>query len=193
MEQSDLLRFVVEVLERLRIRYFVTGSMASVFYGEPRYTNDIDIVVQLPAGKVKAFCRTFPIEDFYVSEEAAREAVLSSGQFNILHPSSGLKVDVIIPRETVFDRGRFLRSRRLPSAADFQVMFSSPEDVIIKKMEFYRDGQSEKHLRDIASMLKVSGNRLDRDYIEDWANRFGLVDVWRKVSGSSGGSKSEDT
>lgn len=72
MEPSDLLRFVVGVLERLGIRYFVTGSTVTIFYGEPRFTNDIDIVVDLPASGVSEFCRQFPDDDFYVSTEVAR-------------------------------------------------------------------------------------------------------------------------
>lgn len=67
MEQSELLRFVVSVLERLGLKYFVTGSTVTIFYGEPRFTNDIDIVVDLPPDVVPEFCRQFPAGDFYVS------------------------------------------------------------------------------------------------------------------------------
>ncbi len=72
MEQSELLRFVVEALERIGLRYFVTGSMATIFFGEPRFTNDIDIVVDLPADKIAPLCAAFPSPDFYLSEETVR-------------------------------------------------------------------------------------------------------------------------
>ena len=75
MEQDDLLRFAIEILERMKLPYVVTGSMASIMFGEPRLTNDIDIVVRLPASQVKEFCRQFPEDQFYVSEDAARDAV----------------------------------------------------------------------------------------------------------------------
>jgi hypothetical protein len=71
MEQSELLHFVVSALERLGLRYFVTGSTVTIFFGEPRFTNDIDIVVDLPERAVPEFCRQFPENDFYVSEVAA--------------------------------------------------------------------------------------------------------------------------
>ncbi len=96
MEQSELLRFLVTALENLNLPYFITGSTVTIFYGEPRFTNDIDVVVDLPGEEVSAFCRRFPDGDFYVSEEAVRDAVARRSQFNIIHPRSGLKIDVMI-------------------------------------------------------------------------------------------------
>ena len=181
MEQSELLRRVTGVLERLGLRYFVTGSVATIFFGEPRFTNDIDIVVDLPPAKISAFCAEFPEEDFYLSEESARRAVARRGQFNLIHPRSGLKVDFMVPGDSALDRSRFLRARRLSSGPDFEAYFSSPEDVILKKMEFFQEGHSEKHLRDIAGVLKVSGDQVDRSYIEDWVSKLGLEEVWEEV------------
>ncbi|HEX5720255.1 MAG TPA: hypothetical protein VF179_29135 [Thermoanaerobaculia bacterium] len=181
METSELLRFVAGTLEKLGIRYFVTGSMATIFFGEPRFTNDIDIVVDLPPGKISAFCAAFPEDDFYLSEESARRAVSRRGQFNVIHPRSGLKIDFMVPGDSPLDRSRFLRARRLSPGPDFQAFFSSPEDVILKKMEFFQEGHSEKHLRDIVGVLKVSGDQIDRSYIEDWVSKLGLEEVWREI------------
>lgn len=181
MEQSELLRFLASTLEKLGIPYFVTGSMATVFYGEPRFTNDIDVVVDLPPDKVAAFCGAFPDEDFYLSEESARRAVARRGQFNVIHPRSGLKVDFMVSGDSPLDRSRFLRALRLSPGPDFQAFFSSPEDVILKKMEFYQEGHSEKHLRDIAGVFKVSRDQIDRAYIEGWVSRLGLEEVWQEV------------
>jgi hypothetical protein len=181
MEQSDLLRFVVDAIERLGLRYFVTGSTVTIFYGEPRFTNDIDIVVQLPAGAVRDFCRQFPDEDFYVSEEAALDAVQRRSQFNIIHPRSGLKVDVIIPAATEFNQSRFERATRVHAGTDWDAAFSSPEDAIIKKMEYFREGGAEKHLRDIIGVLKMSGEAIDVTYIERWASALTLDDIWRGI------------
>ena len=114
MEQSELLRFVVSVLERLNLPYFVTGSTVTIFYGEPRFTNDIDIVVDLPAAAVEEFCRQFPEDDFYVSQQAASDAVRRRSQFNIIQPRSGLKVDVIVPAASEFNRARFAASQESP-------------------------------------------------------------------------------
>ena len=181
MEQSDLLRFVVSVLERLGLRYFVTGSTVTIFYGEPRFTNDIDIVVDLPAAAAPEFCRQFPADDFYVSEHAAVEAVRRQSQFNIIQPRTGLEVDVIIPAPSEFNRARFARARRVQAGDGWDASFSSPEDAIVKKMEFFRAGGSDKHLRDITGVLKTSGGEIDRAYIDQWAATLGLTEIWQAI------------
>lgn len=181
MEPYELLRYVVTVLEQLELPYLITGSMASIRFGEPRLTNDIDIVVRLPLDKIGALCGAFPADEFYVSEDAARSAVLHHGQFNVIHPTSGLKVDLITPHDTAFDRQQFVRASREQLEEHWHVTFASPEDVIIKKMEFYKEGESEKHLRDIAGMLKISSERIDCDYIAEWADRLGLNAIWQAI------------
>ena len=181
MEQSELLRFVVAAMERLGLQYFVTGSTVTIFYGEPRFTNDIDIVVDLPAGAVAEFCRQFPPDDFYVSEEAASDAVRRRSQFNIIHPAFGLKVDIIVPAATEFNQSRFQRARRVHAGPDWDASFSSPEDVIVKKMESFREGGSEKHLRDVAGVVRTSGADIDTAYIDRRAAAFGLSEVWHRI------------
>lgn len=181
MEQDELLRFAVGVLERLRLPYFVTGSIATVFYGEPRFTNDIDIVVDLPLARVGELCRAFPPDRFYVDEESARAAVERRGQFNVIHPASGLKLDLVVPEKDEFDRSRFARKVRVHPAADYEASFASIEDVILKKMDYYRRGGSEKHLRDIAGVLRISGEEVDAGYIEEWASRLGLSEIWQAI------------
>ena len=181
MEPSDLLRFVVSVLERLGTRYFITGSTVTIFYGEPRFTNDIDVVVDLAESSVDTFCQQFPEQDFYVSANSARDAVRRCSQFNIIHPASGLKVDVIIPAMTEFNQSRFARARRVRAGEGWDASFSSPEDAIVKKMEFFRKGGSDKHLRDISGVLKTSGEQMDRAYIDKWAATLGLVDIWQAI------------
>ncbi len=181
MEPFNLLRYVARIPEDLGLPYFVTGSTATIFYGEPRFTNDIDIVVDLHEEAIIPFCRSFPADHFYISEEAAREAVLHKTQFNIIHPASGLKVDVIVPEPSPFNTSRFDRARRLHAAADLDVRFASPEDAIIKKMDYYREGGSEKHLRDIAGVLKTSRDQIDLAYIHHWAHELGLDEIWSAI------------
>ena len=181
MEQSELLRQTTAALTRLGIPHFVTGGLASIFYGEPRFTNDIDIVVDLPADKIAALCASFSSEEFYLSPEAVSDAVARRRQFNILHPASGLKVDIMMSSGDEFDRGRFARRRELSTSPEHQVSFASPEDVILKKLLYFREGGSDKHLRDIAGILRVSGSALDQQYLAEWAERLGVADLWRHV------------
>lgn len=192
MEQSELLRYVTAHLEQLGLRYFVTGSVATIFFGEPRFTNDIDIVVDLPERRIADFCKGFPADDFYVSEEAVRRAVSKRRQFNVIHPVSGLKVDIMVPTEDAFNRSRFARTRRLRTGPGRDAVFASPEDVILKKLEYYREGGSEKHLRDIAGILKISGEQLDFAYLDEWSARQGVADLWVRVRTAAGAATSTD-
>lgn len=182
MDLSELLAFLAETFDDLDVRYLVTGSMATVFFGEPRFTNDIDVVLELDLAKVERFCQRFPAADFYLSEPAIREAVHHHSQFNIIHPTSGLKVDVMIPDDSPFNRSRLSRVVREKTSDDVEICFASPEDVIIKKMEYYRLGGSEKHLRDITGVLKVCGERVDRSYIDGWAERLDLAEIWQAIT-----------
>ncbi|HEY4235551.1 MAG TPA: hypothetical protein VGM76_19120 [Lacipirellulaceae bacterium] len=179
MEQDELLRNLCESLERLNLRYLITGSQATIAYGEPRFTNDIDVLVALDDAHTDVFVAAFPESDFYLSREAVREAIRDRGMFNIIHPASGLKIDVIIPENLLYDRGRFERGRRIQITPDFSAVFASPEDVILKKLQFYQMGKSDKHLRDIAGVLRISGDQLDHEYIAKTAKQFRLTDEWQ--------------
>lgn len=187
MGPYELLQIIIEALDRLHIPYLVTGSVAAMAYGEPRLTNDIDIIADVKESHIPGLLDAFPAEEYYISDDMIREAIRYQGQFNIIHPSSGLKVDIIIRTNSPFDISRFRRVRRIQPAATYEADFSSPEDVIIKKMEFYKMGGSEKHLRDITGILKVSGHEVDMQYIADWAARLGLIEIWEAIRGRLGG------
>jgi hypothetical protein len=130
---------------------------------------------------VGEFCRRFSQRGLYVSEDAARQAVLDRTQFNLIDPESGVKVDVIVPESNAFNESRFARARRVRATGEIVAWFSSPEDAIIKKMEYYREGGSEKHLRDIASVLTTSRDQIDMAYIDRWAGQLGLDDLWNTI------------
>jgi hypothetical protein len=111
MGLSELLARFIRVLDELGVAYRVVGSVASITYGEPRFTNDIDVVVDLPFEQADRFCSFFPAEEFYCYRDAVIEAIRQRRQFNIIHFESGIKIDVFIsepgfPAETLFDRGR---------------------------------------------------------------------------------------
>lgn len=180
MEERDLLAHTVAALERLNIPYFVTGSVASGLWGEPRLTNDIDIVAHIGRDSLGIFCEAFPSPEFYVSDAAARAAVERGGQFNIIHPDTGLKIDIIVVPPSAYDTSRINRRVRVSDAA-VQGYFASPEDVILSKMLFYKEGQSEKHLRDITGVLRLCRSPIDYQYIQEWAQELDVVDIWQAI------------
>lgn len=184
MVPTELFHRLIAELERLQVRYLITGSMATSVHGAPRLTNDIDVVIDLPAERVDDFCAAFPEPEYYCPKQAVVQAVRDRFAFNILHPSSGLKVDIFVAANDEFDRSRLERAVRLRGGPDFDAWFASPEDVILKKLAYYQEGESEKHVRDILGVLKLQGDKLDRHYIEEWAARLGLSETWQIVLGS---------
>ena len=181
MTQAELLRYLVDSLESLAIEYMIVGSHASIYYGEPRFTQDVDVVIGLTSPTLRAFLERFPPAEFYVSESTAREAVAHRGQFNIIHGASGVKIDVFIGKDTEYDRLRFGRRQRLPLVPGHEAYFGRPEDVILYKLLYFRAGGSDRHLRDIAGILAVSGRDVDVEYVSLWAHRLGVVDLWDTV------------
>ncbi len=183
MEQLELLRRIIETLEDLHVPYALVGSMASGAYGEPRMTRDIDLIADLRPEHVSRLCAAFPAAEYYISREAAMEAVLRRGQFNLIHAASANKVDIMLPRRGPWEEQQLVRARRLRILPDRDCSVAAPEDVIIAKMRYYRDGGSEKHLRDIAGILKVSGALVDREYLARWAETLGLGEIWYRICG----------
>ena len=180
MDQAELLVYLLDVLERQKLRYALVGSHASMAYGEQRLTNDIDVLVDLSPGTLVPFCNEFPQPPFYVSDDGARYAVTHGGTFNIIDPGGGQKIDIFVPSSD-FDRSQLDRAAPLPISPTRQAMFVSPEDVILKKMEYYHEGGSEKHLRDITGMLKLLGPRIDHDSILRRAAKLGFQSIWAAI------------
>lgn len=181
MEPLELLHYLKTTLDRYEIPYLITGSMASISYGEPRFTNDIDVVADLRFEHVDRFCSSFPAPHYSVYPNSVHEAIRLRRQFNIIHCVSGLKIDVFIPGDDDFERSRAKRGRQMRFCKGLDATFASPEDVILRKMQYFKEGGSEKHLRDIAAVLKIQGERVDRKYIEEWTDRLNVTDVWVRI------------
>lgn len=181
MEQSDLLKFAARSLERLGIPYAVVGSFASGVWGESRFTQDVDILIELPSAQVRPLCAAFPDGEFYVSETAAKEASDRQTQFNVIHPSSGTKIDFMIAGPISWQRSQLERRKIVQMFPDQSVAVAAPEDVILGKLVYYHEGGSDKHLRDITGILTFSGKMVDRKYVSDNASRLGVADAWQAV------------
>jgi hypothetical protein len=181
MEQVDLLRFVLHTLERIEVSYALVGSYGSSIFGEPRFTRDIDILVELSESKVTSFCVAFPSHDFYLSESAVRDAIRRRFQFNLLHPGSGNKVDFMLPRDNAWGRSQLSRSKRIELQPGLEGYVAAPEDVIVGKLWYYSEGGGDRHLRDIAGILRISGDQVDRQEVERWAKDLGYLGIWRQI------------
>lgn len=161
-----------------------TGSIASIVYGEVRTTQDIDVVVLLDAAAAAAFERAFPEEEFYRPPREVIEAERSrerGGRFNLIHFDSGFKAGVYLSRADPLHLGA-LRNRRAVDIGGEQLWLVPPEYVILYKLEFFREGGSDKHIRDIRGMLAVTD--VDRSRIEQEVARRGLGEQWLAATNS---------
>ena len=183
MNQGEFFSFVIDVLEALDIPYMITGSVASMAYGEPRMTLDMDIVVDLSDKKAEEFYRKFD-KDFYKDLDSILEAIRQKSHFNIIHVPSGSKVDFYQLKDDRLSQEMFKNRRRESFREDKMASFSRPEDIIINKLIFYKEGQSEKHLRDIQGMLEISGEQFDLSYIDKKTKELGLSPYWEKLKKS---------
>jgi hypothetical protein len=161
----------------------ITGSVASIVYGDPRLTHDIDIVLELDDSGVNSFVAAFPADEFYVAPvEVIREEILRSerGYFNLIHLPTGFKADIFLRGKNDLHAWALERKRKI----DFQgitLSVAPPEYVILRKLEYFREGRSDKHLEDIRNILKNSRELLDIPFIETYCNRQGLGELWRSV------------
>jgi len=158
----------------------LAGSFASTYHGDPRTTNDIDLVVDPSREGLERFVRELDPERFYVSTEAAREAFERRGQFNVVLLDSGWKADLILRKDRAFSRAEFER-RQPAEIAGVQVYVATAEDTIVAKLEWARAGESERQLRDVIGILEVSGERLDRNYIARWIAELDLKALWDRA------------
>ena len=183
MLEPDLIEMFVKPLEQLRVRYLISGSVAAMLYGEPRLTNDIDLIVFLRIEDLPRLREAYPSPEFYLPPLAAMAAEIGRerGQFNIIHSDTSLKADFYPAWQDEFHAWAFRHARPYPFDTT-NITLAPPEYVIVRKLEYFREGGSEKHLRDIRAMLNVSGAILDRSALHDWVTRRGVQAEWQKVS-----------
>lgn len=181
LKPYELMQKAADFLESEAVPYRIVGSMASMAYGEPRFTNDIDILVDLPLSQTESLNHEFPPPEFYVSVEAVRDAINTRGQFNILHSPSGLKIDMILSKDSDFGRMDIAHGQRLKSEGFYNAMFASPENVLLKKLMFYQEGGSDKHLRDVSGILLLQGDEIDQEYLNLWAAKLSVTDELQLV------------
>ena len=172
---AAFLRVLAEKLRRAGVPWMLTGSAASSYYGEPRATNDLDIVVDPTPAQIEAFAASLS-GSFYVSREEVREALAARGMFNVIDPQSGWKADVIFVGNREFDRIEFER-RRIARLFGLDVHVISPEGSILSKLEWARRGGSDRQLRDAAAVLAANRETLDLDYLRRQARELRVDDI----------------
>lgn len=170
-------------LNELGLRYMVTGGVASMLYGEPRLTLDVDLVLVLPREAIAGLARAFPGEEFYCPPPevlAAETARSQRGHFNLIHHATAARADVYLQGGDPLEAWGLDRARVLEVDGE-TVPVAPPEYVILRKLEYHRETAGERHVRDIQAMLRVSGSDIDVDAIERWARERGLLELWQRI------------
>jgi len=183
--EPSLISLFVRPLNQLRIPYLVTGGVASVVYGEPRMTRDIDLLIGLQPRDASRFAGAWAAAEFYlppvevIVEESRRPA---HGHFNVIHHDTAMRADVYLPGTDALNAWAFAHPvlRRID---DDDVVLAPIEAVMLSKLRYYQVGQSDRHLRDIHQMLRISGELVDRAFLERWATQLGVLNEWQRALG----------
>ena len=180
MTFAELVAAALAHLERAAIPYMVTGSIASTYYGEARATRDLDIVIDPSPAALDRLVADLVTAGFYVDPEAARSALQARTQFNAIGADAS-KIDFIIRRNRPFSIEEF--GRRQPAdLLGTPGYIATVEDMVVAKLEWAAATDSDRQLRDVAGMLAVGGDEVDREYVVRWVELLGLREVWREVS-----------
>jgi hypothetical protein len=183
MLEPDLIELFAGPLKSENIRYFISGSVAAMLYGEPRVTHDIDLVVFLRATDIAKLPKLYPPPEFYVPPLeviAAEMARQQHGCFNVIHADTSLKADCFTANRDELHAWAF-RNLKQYSARGLEVNLAPPEYVIVRKLEYFREGGADKHLRDIRGILNISGEQINQADLQEWIQRRGVEAEWGEI------------
>lgn len=181
MPDAGLIELFVAPLNDAGLTYMVTGSVASMFYAEPRFTADVDVVVRVIAPE--DLRKAFSSPDYYcppadvIAVEIARPL---HGHLNILHTPSALKADVYLAGEDPLHRWALPLRRRF-DVGGREIWVAPPEYVILRKLLFFREGGSSKHVRDVRALLAAQGEKLDLATLERLSEERGVSELLTEI------------
>lgn len=183
MLETDLFLLFIRPLNRAGVRYVIGGSVAAMFYGEPRFTRDVDVMVFLNEPTIRKLPEIFPPPEFDLPPQEAILAEMARpqhGQFNIIHMDTTFKADIYLTGRDEFNAWAF-RNKRIENYEGETVILAPPEFVIVRKLEYFREGGSDKHLRDIRGMLNISSEQINQSDLNEWIQRQNVTAEWEKV------------
>jgi len=185
MRQKDpghLLVEIASILQKLKISYLVTGGIAVLIWGRPRFTADIDIVVELKLENIDSLTAALSAlgKANYIDKNMIKDALSHGGEFNFIHGDTGIKVDFWVLQKKPFESSR-LKRRIAKHILGEKVYFTSPEDLILSKLQWCEKSQSNRHLEDVESILKISAKKLDMKYLKQWAKKLEVLELLNKL------------
>jgi hypothetical protein len=180
MSFLEVLQRITAALDHAGIAYMLTGSFASVYYGSPRSTQDIDLVIAANPAQLRALIEGLPRGEYYADLDAALEAHERESLFNVIDLKTGWKIDLIIRKARPFSQEEFRRRQRL-NMTGVSLFVASPEDIILAKLEWSKLSQSQRQIEDAAGILKLREDSLDRSYLDKWVRELALTKEWNEA------------
>jgi len=186
LDITGFLKLVIEALEAAGVEYLIGGAIAEWAWGEPRATQDLDLVIKLPIESISNLSKELEKRNMLVPAEIILDTILEDRAdipINAIHIYSGLKADLYPVRDgDELRQSAFQRRQRVDYGPPIgHVYIHSPEDLILYKLIYFGISQQSKHSRDIAAILRAKKNQLNFDYMEGWVTRLGLGSLWREM------------
>ena len=185
MNVPEVFHRITAALDRAGIAYMLSGSFASAYYGAPRSTQDIDLVIEATPLQLRAFVQGLPGEEYYADLDAALEAHTRQSLFNVIDLATGWKIDLIIRKSRPFSQEEFHRRQRV-ILPDLPLFVATAEDVVISKLEWAKLAQSQRHIEDVGGILRIRWASLDQSYLEKWIHELGLEMQWKDARRAAG-------
>jgi hypothetical protein len=182
----DFLKLVIDALEAAGVEYLIGGAIAEWAWGEPRATQDLDLVVKIPIQAINKLSKELEKRNMLIPAEIILDSVIEDRAdipINAIHMYSGLKADLYPLREgDELRQSAFQRRQRVDYGPPIgKVYIHSPEDLILYKLIYFGLSQQPKHTRDIAAILRTKKDQLDFGYMEKWVDRLGLRSLWQEM------------
>ena len=186
LDITGFLKLIIEALEAAGVEYLIGGAIAEWAWGEPRATQDLDLVINLPMEAVSKLSKELEKRDMLVPAEIILDTILEDRAdipINAIHIYSGLKADLYPVRDgDELRRSVFQRRQRVDYGPPIgHVYIHSPEDLILYKLIYFGISRQPKHSRDISAILRAKKNQLDYEYLEGWIARLGLSSQWEEI------------
>jgi hypothetical protein len=181
---------VIKAFNKLSVPYYIGGSIASSIYGTARTTIDVDIIAGLDAKNVTLLIQ-FLEKNYYIDETMITDAIHRHSSFNLIHLETSIKLDIFIQKKEPYHQNAMSRKTRDTLVDDdmsTEFYFSSPEDIIINKLQWYEMGGrvSERQWLDVLGVIKVQGDSLDKDYLLRWSEKLGILSLLKSCFKDSG-------
>jgi hypothetical protein len=180
LSSSDFLARLVALLEAAAIRHMVAGSFASTFHGVARSTQDIDLVIDPTRDALDVLLASLDPDRYYADADTARDALRRRSQFNVIDMATAWKADLIIRKARPFSVEEFAR-RQPVELMGVRTYVATAEDSIIAKLEWAKQGDSSRQLRDVAGIVATRANTLDLAYIERWVKELAVEAEWLRA------------